>query len=919
MRKQAKALFRPGVPELEAPVRSSAAGQAVLDCVLLALLLGGLVHALCGAYRLQAPAWPVCAIAVAAAAGVRLCLLSKKAGIPAGLGICLLWVVFLLRRLEWICLGAVHLANDAAGAMAAKSGGTFPFAPWAVAGDGAACEKAFLAAALPALGALLALCVWQRRTVLTALLAFAWLVPALHFTILPPMAGMAAMMAAVAALSTLHAAGGRCAVAGAGAPLRRGLTALPTALVCAGLILSALPPASYVRSPQLEQARRVMEEMLDSLAPGRIRGGLANTTGRVDMRRAAGVSFSGKTVLRVQGMENQPLYLKSFVGGSYADSVWTAPDARVYRAFAASRDGQAGSVPNPQLLPARYADLVDAAHRQDGYFLEEERRKTLSVKNLAANPRCAYIPYGLTGLPEGASFDGDERAKFDNPLGKTRYQVPFTLYRAAANGVAGSFLSETDQVTAQWPLLSPGDAISGIFFSSQAGADSLQPLYGAFEESIGPDGSVDMAAYRRFCLYGWERAGLTETQRRGMRLVSAVNYQQLLQEQGAQLPAQELPANYRRLYTEPLAPVQERGGVPEPAGTPLDLGEYGADAGAYWAYEAAYRRAVYDTYTQVPEGLRERLTDWLRERGLGQGSFAGPAGQAYSRNAAQEIADCLADACRYSLHPGAPPQGTDFIDHFLNANHLGYCVHFATAETLLLRTLGIPARYAEGYYLPSGYGAQDHAWIDVPDSRAHAWVEIYSPGLGWVPFEATPGFSAAAAPDNTAAGAGSSQPEESAAPSETAVSSAQPASSAPVSSAAADVPVPAAGGGQPAGIWAGAAAVSGTAGLAVLLVALRHLCTVRRRWRRFHQRDRNAAGVAVYAYLLRLRRYGGSVPEQAVSCGEKARFSQHTLTQEECDTLRGCAAAAARALLSRQPNALARFALRYLYNVIYLE
>lgn len=74
--------------------------------------------------------------------------------------------------------------------------------------------------------------------------------------------------------------------------------------------------------------------------------------------------------------------------------------------------------------------------------------------------------------------------------------------------------------------------------------------------------------------------------------------------------------------------------------------------------------------------------------------------------------------------------------HFLTQSRQGYCVHFASAAAVMLRALDIPARYVSGYVAVVQGGR-----ADVPDSAAHAWVEYYLDGFGWLPLEATPGFA----------------------------------------------------------------------------------------------------------------------------------------------------------------------------------
>lgn len=79
--------------------------------------------------------------------------------------------------------------------------------------------------------------------------------------------------------------------------------------------------------------------------------------------------------------------------------------------------------------------------------------------------------------------------------------------------------------------------------------------------------------------------------------------------------------------------------------------------------------------------------------------------------------------------------GQNLVDCFLEVKQ-GYCEYFATAMVMMLRELGIPARYVLGY-LP-GRQQADGSWL-VEQSASHAWVEAWFPGYGWVEFDPTPG------------------------------------------------------------------------------------------------------------------------------------------------------------------------------------
>ena len=107
----------------------------------------------------------------------------------------------------------------------------------------------------------------------------------------------------------------------------------------------------------------------------------------------------------------------------------------------------------------------------------------------------------------------------------------------------------------------------------------------------------------------------------------------------------------------------------------------------------------------------------------------------------------------YSQQLGHVPPGRDPVDWFLFDVKIGYCEQFATAETLMLRSLGIPARLATGYSTGDYDPVLDQSVVRERD--AHAWVEVWFPDHGWVPVDPSPGFSALAAtqfPNHWAAG-----------------------------------------------------------------------------------------------------------------------------------------------------------------------
>lgn len=112
---------------------------------------------------------------------------------------------------------------------------------------------------------------------------------------------------------------------------------------------------------------------------------------------------------------------------------------------------------------------------------------------------------------------------------------------------------------------------------------------------------------------------------------------------------------------------------------------------------------------------------------------------------AKTVRNYLSTNMEYSLELDELPNGVDPVEYALTVGHEGYCMHFATAGTLILRELGIPARYASGYVaIPYDFGwdaTNKQYTAKVLDNASHAWVEIYVDNLGWIPVEMTPGYS----------------------------------------------------------------------------------------------------------------------------------------------------------------------------------
>jgi transglutaminase-like putative cysteine protease len=147
------------------------------------------------------------------------------------------------------------------------------------------------------------------------------------------------------------------------------------------------------------------------------------------------------------------------------------------------------------------------------------------------------------------------------------------------------------------------------------------------------------------------------------------------------------------------------------------------DAGAY------YPAWVTEKYLQLPANFSARITALAAE-------ITARAETPYEKAVA--ITRYLRDNIEYVDTLPVPPAGRDPLEWMLFENHQAYCMYYASAEVLMLRSLGVPARLAVGF-------AQGEARINqetgaeyiVRKKDAHAWPEVYFPGIGWVEFEPT--------------------------------------------------------------------------------------------------------------------------------------------------------------------------------------
>lgn len=146
-----------------------------------------------------------------------------------------------------------------------------------------------------------------------------------------------------------------------------------------------------------------------------------------------------------------------------------------------------------------------------------------------------------------------------------------------------------------------------------------------------------------------------------------------------------------------------------------------------------YRKQALKTYTAVDQTKIPRLSDYVKKHKLSS-----------LNDITAFIADSLEENASYTTTPGNTPTNKDVVEYFLFENHQGYCIHFASAATLMYRLYGVPARYVSGYSVsPTEFKRNSDGTYSatVTDQAAHAWTEILLDDYGWTPVEVTPDSS----------------------------------------------------------------------------------------------------------------------------------------------------------------------------------
>lgn len=170
-----------------------------------------------------------------------------------------------------------------------------------------------------------------------------------------------------------------------------------------------------------------------------------------------------------------------------------------------------------------------------------------------------------------------------------------------------------------------------------------------------------------------------------------------------------------------------------------------ADA-LFWEGNKAERSRLKDFatkyYLQVPDSVNavcEEFKQYLEQQNNLLTRYQ--AGEANDSDIIQAVKTYIMADTTYTLAPGKTPANRETVEYFLKENKKGYCTYYATTAAVLLRSVGIPARYVEGMYVSREElsSVSEGQELEIPDEDAHAWIEVFDEKYGFVTVEVTPG------------------------------------------------------------------------------------------------------------------------------------------------------------------------------------
>ena len=442
----------------------------------------------------------------------------------------------------------------------------------------------------------------------------------------------------------------------------------------------AVIPAAKISSPSPEFG--LLNDIMDS-ARTVLSAYLTGTTDRVasdpDVRQKSTEptrrDYGESRVMTVRANSPAPVYLRSWVADKYRSNQWVSSDAVSAYITGEQITELFYSVVDGTVNEFAGMDSADPSTANRGFI-----KDFIRIKSVALKSRIGYTP-----------------SRFSRIYGITGYNDMYTEYDRAHYYMPGP------------------DTVEMSMNGAQYGAAAYLPDYRRVSLSRL---DADMTVYNIVM----------------PRLKDCVGYRRANRD--------KYPDAQKAYISDQIAAAEQEAsgiGVKIPSGSllyavpDLDLGSIDE------LYQLIYNMEIYESYvynncTFVPWSEAGALGRAVSAADISRNS-TGKLSDAYT--AADKTARYLARNCTYTLEPEGYNNYDSYITQFLETAKNGYCVQYATAGALILRAAGFPARYVDGYLAQEMKPVIGGYECEVKDKEAHAWIEVYVRGYGWLPFEMT--------------------------------------------------------------------------------------------------------------------------------------------------------------------------------------
>lgn len=398
--------------------------------------------------------------------------------------------------------------------------------------------------------------------------------------------------------------------------------------------------------------------------------------------------YTGRTILQINTSFKMPLYLRSWTGVRYENDSWYSVSNDEAAAFTA----QFGADFHPDSIPRAFYELWDASllRVNDYSYYYDHSKQGFVTETIDFS-----IKYSTNNLLFTTPHIDTDRMlmKRYSKTGEAYSQSYRSFFEETM--IAGILnFSRNYRVTAYVPTYINSAYARNLW--------QMQQYYAIMYEYIGPCGINNVIPRAEICAQQIAQARAR------------------LDALGFDYPQPTILETYFSASEQERADLYDR----------------------YFAAYAAYTPYVQEHYTALPEDSRYLLScaNEVRENT----AFDACMEVGDYHGAILEVLRYLGQQYTFTLTPKASTDPSlSALDSFLCETREGHYVQFATAGTMLLRALGLPARYCEGYLITefdydSSADRKSAYSKTVYDSDAHAWVEVYLPGIGWMPYETLP-------------------------------------------------------------------------------------------------------------------------------------------------------------------------------------